>query len=166
MKARAVRHNFNFDRALKALDEEDFRDLARAFVHPATGEIRWLHNDGIQAAQQGTTPMTYADQLGVEVETANEVPATECTGLLRLPTERVDDFEIMRGFCPTESDEDVRNELFAAIDGRGAISRFRGVVARWKLEPAFERHREKALREILAEWASEQTQLSMQSSRR
>ena len=58
----------------------------------------------------------------------------------------------MEGFCYSQENEKLKNELCYAIEGRGAFRRFRDLIARYDMEDEWNAYRYKALCEIACEW--------------
>src|SRR5262245_37157763 len=62
-------------------------------------------------------------------------------------------YEVMRAFAEQLEEEDVRGQLFIALEGRGAFSRFRGVLGRHPdLHARCEERRRESLLAYALEW--------------
>ena len=72
---------------------------------------------------------------------------------LALPSKHdLDEYDIMRRFCSSLSDEVLRDDLLDTIGGRGTFGRFKGMAARHGLLDDWYRFREQALRQFAVGW--------------
>jgi hypothetical protein len=76
---------------------------------------------------------------------------------LELPSKfEIDEYDIMRRFCSTLSDEVLRGDLLDTIGGRGTFGRFKGMAARHGLLDDWYRFREQALKRFAVGWLEAQ----------
>ncbi len=72
---------------------------------------------------------------------------------LMLPTRfEVHEWAILRDFCASVEDEDVRSQLLRAVHGRGAFRATKDVLYRHGLEQAWYAARQRALERIASDW--------------
>ena len=72
---------------------------------------------------------------------------------LMLPTRfEVHEWAILRDFCVSVEDDDVRSQLLRAVHGRGAFRATKDVLYRHGLEQAWYAARQRALERIASDW--------------
>lgn len=91
-----------------------------------------------------------------EWEAAKGIFAGVDTRYKELPTRReVPDWEIIGDFASTIESEAVAGELQRAVHGPGAFGRFKEIIRRQRIEPAWHAFREEALRQVAIDWCEE-----------
>ncbi len=61
----------------------------------------------------------------------------------------------MDSFCHTVKNTRIASDLFRAISGKGAFSRFKEAIRRYSIEQAWYKYKDEAFREIAKEWCQE-----------
>jgi hypothetical protein len=138
---------------LKAVvDEMEFgTEEWRAFINRKTGELASFPGDTLRAAEDDEAP-TYAGEFEPEdLENCRRVLADE--DFIDLPgKEDIREYDIMERFSLSYPDEDLRERLHDAIDGRGAFRRFKNLIHRKGIADEWYRYREVALEKIAADF--------------
>ena len=63
-----------------------------------------------------------------------------------------DEYQVMRRFCESISDERLQQRLFAAIRGKGAFGRFKSAVIAAGVQDNWYKYRNECLEEFAADW--------------
>lgn len=64
-------------------------------------------------------------------------------------------YEVMKGFCDSQKDQHLREDLLDCISGRGAFSRFQRGLAQYELQEEWYVWRQAAIRNYLRAWCEE-----------
>jgi hypothetical protein len=84
-------------------------------------------------------------------ESTEALQAEDSPDFIALPSKfDIHEYSIMERFCASISDSRLREELFSAIRGSGAFSRFKGVIRSSGVEDAWYSFRQQALESIAA----------------
>jgi hypothetical protein len=121
----------------------------QAYINRKTGEIASFGPDARRAAEDDDPPGE-----GWELDEWHE-----CKGVLddpdfiELPNQRdIHEYGIMERFCASRDDEELRDRLLDAIDGRGAFRHFRNLIRRQGIEDDWYRYRDDAVKRIAADF--------------
>ncbi len=72
---------------------------------------------------------------------------------IKLPEDyEIDDYEIMESFCYSIEDNNLRNIMCKAIQGRGAFSRFKDKIYQYDIADEWYNYQDQKYREIAIEW--------------
>ena len=134
------------------IDEmETMSDEATAYINRKTGELITITDEMFSLAED---PDEEEDALEWEKELlpkVREVAASE--DFIPLPSKfDIHEWSIMERFARSVADGDVRDELEAALHGRGAFGRFNDALHRRGMTDAWYRYRDAALEEIAIEF--------------
>jgi Uncharacterised protein family (UPF0158) len=115
-----------------------------------TGKVHTFMRDELNAAEESDEDA----EDDPEDEEWNLVHrATFLDRMVRLPDkDEVNEWSIMEQFSEDVGDDDLREELLAAIHGKGAFRYFKDTVQRYDLEKDWYEFRDGALREIAVGW--------------
>jgi hypothetical protein len=133
------------------IDEmEMMSDEATSHINRKTGELITITKEMFNLAddpdEAGTCRMAERALPKVREVTASE-------DLIPLPSKfDIHEWSIMERFARSVIDEDVRDELKAALHGRGAFGRFTDALHRRGIADAWYRYRDAALEEIAVEF--------------
>ncbi len=126
-------------------------DEFSTYLNKRTGEIVHISDEEVSWIEENRSLEELPDWQREMVALANEV--AEKDDYLELPTQfDIHEYEIMRNFCYTVSDEKISDALFASIRGRGAFRRFKDTLIRYGIRDDWFAFRAKALEEIAIEW--------------
>ncbi len=67
----------------------------------------------------------------------------------------IHEYRIMERFCYAVDDDEMRDDLFNAIQGRGAFRRFKDSIHKHGVADDWYKHRDDALKEIAIAWCEE-----------
>jgi hypothetical protein len=101
----------------------------------------------------------YEDDYDLDDEECAELD--ECgewipNGYYRLPSKReINQYGMMEEFCEIVSNPSIRKQLWEAIDGRGAFSRFRNVIHKNGLEKQWNRFEHECFKKIAIAFCQE-----------
>lgn len=136
---------------LEALPSE-----STAYLNRETGEIITISDDDkelveSEVAHEEDLPDWQRDWLS-EIQ---EVLRSD--DYIPLPTKfDIHEYEIMRRFCLSIEDDELREELLYAIQGSGAFRRFKDMIYRRGIKEAWYSYRKAAIEDIAIEWLTEQ----------
>jgi muramoyltetrapeptide carboxypeptidase len=126
-------------------------DEFSTYLNKRTGEIVHISDEEVSWIEENRSLEELPDWQREMVALANEVAETD--EYLELPTQfDIHEYEIMRNFCYTVSDEKISDALFASIRGRGAFRRFKDTLIHYGIRVDWFAFRAKALEEIAIEW--------------
>ncbi|TNJ38958.1 hypothetical protein FGF66_06760 [Chlorobaculum thiosulfatiphilum] len=124
----------------------------RAFLNIGTGRIVTFSRDSLDAAELGS-----AVRAGEEAMVREAGVALNSGDYRELPDQfDIDDCSIMRRFCQTVENDELRRGLLRSIQGRGASMRIRSTVEAFGVAEAWSAFRDKALRAIAIDWLEKQ----------
>ncbi|RXK82132.1 hypothetical protein EST62_11255 [Chlorobaculum sp. 24CR] len=133
--------------AIGQADEEQ-----RAFLNIGTGRIVTFSRDALDAAELGS-----AVRAGEEAMVREAGVALNSGDYRELPDQfDIDDCSIMRRFCQTVENDELRRGLLRSIQGRGASMRIRSTAEAFGVSEAWSAFRDKALRAIAIDWLEKQ----------
>ncbi|HEY1245857.1 MAG TPA: UPF0158 family protein [Hyphomicrobiaceae bacterium] len=138
---------------LKAVvDEMEFgTEEWRAFINRKTGELASFPGDTLRAAEGDEEPAYAGDFEPEDLENCRRVLADE--DFIELPNkEDIREYDIMERFSLSYPDEDLRERLLDAIDGRGAFRRFKNLIHRKGIADEWYRYRDDAVKRIAADF--------------
>ena len=122
-------------------------DEATTYINRKTGEIVTLTDEIVAMAEDPDDAAEAAEWQKDLLPKAREVAASE--DFIPLPGKfEIHEWSIMERFARSLPDAAVRDELDAAVHGRGAFRRFKDAVHRLGIADEWYRFREAALEEI------------------
>lgn len=133
----------NVVEAISLADEE-----RRAFLNIGTGRVVTFSRDALDAAELGSAVWAAEESM------VREAGAALFSGDYReLPDQfDIDDCSIMRRFCQTVENDEVRRGLLRGIQGRGASMRIRSMVDAFGVVEEWSAFRAEALQAIAIDW--------------
>ena len=125
-----------------------------AFLNTRTGELIGLSQEELSAAEEENDISGYPEWQQEAIAEAREVIASD--DYLPLPSQfEIHEYAIMEDFCSSIPDAEVRQNLLAAIKGRGAFRRFKEDIRSFDVEDDWHRFRDRALESIAIAWLEE-----------
>lgn len=121
-------------------------DTFKAFINRKTGELVTLTEGMIEAAE-GNLDSDDEEDLEDDEVTARQV--LESDDFVELPDQlEIHEWSIMERFCESVENDQWREELLNAIQGRGAFRYFKDTIARLGIKEDWYAFREEAFKEI------------------
>jgi hypothetical protein len=137
------------------VDEIEFQlNETRGFLNKQTGELYSGTNDDLARAENGDDE----ELLDWEVELVEKLrEILGSSDWIELPTpDTHEEYRLMERFCWECCEGRLRDELMAAITGRGAFRRFKDGIRQFKVEEAWYTFHRKAIEEETAAWLESQ----------
>ncbi|UWX57047.1 UPF0158 family protein [Chlorobaculum sp. MV4-Y] len=129
--------------AIGRTDEE-----RRAFLNIRTGRIVTFSRDALDAVELGS-----AVRAGEEAMVREAGEALLSGDYRELPDQfDIDDCSILRRFCQTVENDELRRGLLRSLQGRGASMRIRSTVDAFGVVDGWTAFRNEALRAIAIDW--------------
>jgi hypothetical protein len=134
------------------LEGMDFQsDEQSSFLNLTTGEVVSVTDEELRAAEHDAPLEDFPDWQHDAIRVAGEILETD--HYLPLPDRfEINEYQIMERFCLSVEDDDLRDDLYDAIRGRGAFRRFKDRVQVYGVAEDWYRYRDAALREIAIAW--------------
>ncbi|HET9551240.1 MAG TPA: UPF0158 family protein [Candidatus Binatia bacterium] len=136
----------------EVIDEmEIMSDEATAYINRKTGELITITDEMFSLAEDPDEAEDAPEWQKEFMPKVREVTASE--DFIPLPSKfDIHEWSIMERFARSVADGDVRDELEAALHGRGAFGRFKDALHRRRIADAWYRYRDAALEEIAIEF--------------
>jgi hypothetical protein len=131
-------------------------DETFTYINTQTGEIITISREEMRAAEDEKPLENYPDWQKENIEEAIKIIEDENETYLdfTLRTE-FHEYGIIEEFIGTISDNEVQEELFEAIQGRGAFRKFKDGIREHDVEEQWYEFKEKKLKELVIEWCKE-----------
>lgn len=127
-------------------------DESSAYLDRKTGDVIVFQEEELDAAEDQEPIEEYPEWQRDTIKKAREFIDRE-EDFLSLPTKYdIDEYKIMEDFCRAVEDGDICEDLCNSIHGKGAFSRFRNVIERYKMEDEWYKYRDGAIRQIATDW--------------
>jgi hypothetical protein len=134
------------------LEGMDFQsDECSAFLNLTTGEVVSVTDEELRAAEHDKPLDHFPDWQHDIIRMARDMLTTDHYPLLPNRFE-INEYRIMERLCSSVDDEDIRDDLYNAIRGRGAFRRFKDRVQAYGIAEEWYRYRDATLREIAVAW--------------
>ncbi|MDQ8739314.1 UPF0158 family protein [Paenibacillus sp. LHD-38] len=131
-------------------------DETFTFINTQTGEVVTLSRDEMRAAEDEEPLEKYPDWQRENIEQAIKIIEDEHEVYLDFTLRNeYHEYEIVEEFIGTLSEVEVREELFGAIQGRGAFRRFKDRIREHDVEKQWYEFKEKKIKELVIEWCEE-----------
>jgi hypothetical protein len=128
-------------------------DETFTYINTHTGEVITLTREEIRAAEDEEPLEKFPDWQRENIETAIKIIEDENDAYLDFTLRNeYHEYEIIEEFIRTLSEDEVREELFGAIQGRGAFRRFKDGIIEHGVEKQWYEFKEKKLKELVIEW--------------
>jgi hypothetical protein len=130
---------------------EVFGDEFKTFLNIRTGEFVTLSDDDISAAVDGVYPEMESWQDPDHFQKAIDVVTSD--DFKSLPDKfEIHEYAIMRDFCYSVEEDELRERLLNAIHGRGAFRYFKDLVFEHGIRDDWFAFRAQAFKEIAISW--------------
>jgi len=111
-------------------------------------------NEELRAAENEEPLEDFPEWQYDAIRIAGEILETD--HYLPLPTKfDIHAYGIMERFCRSIEDDDICDDLYNAIRGRGAFSRFKDRIHQYGIADNWYKYLDEALRELAIEWCEE-----------
>jgi hypothetical protein len=131
-------------------------DETYTYINTQTGEVITLSREEMRVAEDEEPLDKYPDWQRENIEQAIKIIEDENEAYLDFTLRNeYHEYEIVEEFIGTLSDDEVREELFGAIQGRGAFRRFKDGIIEHDVEKQWYEFKEKKLKELVIEWCEE-----------
>jgi len=128
-----------------------FDDNFKAFLNIRTGEFITLSDEYMGAAEEDEPLDDCPDWEQEMIQEAKDVLFTD--DYLALPSKyEIHEYEIMKSFCYTVEDDELRDRLLYGISGRGAFRIFKDTIYEHGITDDWYEYRYQAFREIAKNW--------------
>ncbi len=129
-------------------------DEGSSHLHTTTGEVVYITDEDVRAAEDETPLDHFPAWQHEAIRVAKDL--LESGDYLPLPTKfDIHEYRIMERFCYSVDDEEMRDDLFNAIQGSGAFRRFKDSIHKHGVADDWYKHRDDALKEIAIAWCEE-----------
>ncbi|BBH19246.1 hypothetical protein Back11_05910 [Paenibacillus baekrokdamisoli] len=131
-------------------------DETFTYINTQTGEVITLTSEEIRAAEDEEPLNKYPDWQRENIEKAIEIIEDENEAYLDFTLRNeYHEYEIIEEFIGTLSEVEVQEELFGAIQGRGAFRRFKDGIREHDVEEQWYEFKGKKVKELVIEWCEE-----------
>ena len=131
-------------------------DETFTYINTQTGEIITISREEMRAAEDEEPLENYPDWQKENIKKAIRIIEDENEAYLDFTLRNeFHEYEIIEEFIGTISDDEVREELFGAIQGRGAFRRFKDGIIEHDVEEQWYEFKGKKLKELVIEWCKE-----------
>jgi hypothetical protein len=133
----------------------DFQsDERSSFLNLTTGEVVSITDEELRAAEHNAPLEDCPEWQHDAIRIAKDIVETD--HYRPLPDRfEIHEYSIMERFCLSVDDDDIRDDLSAAIRGRGAFRRFKDRIQAYGMAEDWYHYRDEALREIAMAWCEE-----------
>jgi hypothetical protein len=126
-------------------------DETHQYLHIPTGELRAVSDEEFSYAEEDEPLDDLPDWQKEVVEVAQKVLQTD--EYIQLPDKyEIHEYQIMERFCLSIEDDEMRNDMYNAIKGRGAFRMFKDKIHYYGIEQDWYRYRDDTFYEIAREW--------------
>jgi hypothetical protein len=126
------------------------------YINILTGEVITLSREEMRAAEDEAPIQDFPDWQRKNIEKAiNIIEDEDETYLDFTLRNEYDEYELVEEYIGTISEAEVREELFGAIQGKGAFRRFKDAIREYDIEKQWYGFKGKKLKELVIEWCEE-----------
>lgn len=127
------------------------------YINTKTGEVITLMREELGAAEDEEPIEKFPEWQRVNIEKAISIVEDEDGVYVDFTLRNnFNEYEIMEGFIGTLEDEDIRVNLYEAIQGRGAFRRFKDGIIEHGVDKQWYKYKEIKIKELVIEWCKEQ----------
>lgn len=131
-------------------------DETLTYINTRTGEVITLSREEMRAAEDEDPLENYPDWQRENIEQAIQIIEDEDEVYLNFTLRNeYHEYEIIEDFIGTLSEAEVREELFGAIQGRGAFRRFKDGIIEHDVEKQWYEFKEKKVKELVIAWCED-----------
>ncbi|WP_391557209.1 UPF0158 family protein [Robertmurraya sp.] len=126
------------------------------YINTQTGEVITLSEEEIRAVEDEKPIENFPDWQKVNIEKAIEILEDEDGVYLDFTLRNeYHEYEIIEEFIGTVIEEEIREALYEAIQGRGAFRRFKDGIIEHGVEKEWYEYKDKKIKELVIEWCKE-----------
>ncbi|NOU92475.1 hypothetical protein GC093_04390 [Paenibacillus sp. LMG 31456] len=127
------------------------------FINIKTGEVITLMREEIGAAEDEKPLEKFPEWQRENIEKAIMIFEDEDEEYVDFTLRNdFNEYETMEEFIGTLKDQNVREELYEAIQGRGAFRRFKDGIVENDVDKQWYKYKESKIRKLVIEWCKEQ----------
>jgi hypothetical protein len=131
-------------------------DETFTYINILTGEVITLSREEMRAAEDEAPIQDFPDWQRENIEKAiNIIEDEDETYLDFTLRNEYDEYELVEEFIGTISEAEVREELFGAIQGKGAFRRFKDAIREYDIAKQWYEFKEKKIKELVIAWCEE-----------
>ncbi|KRE21100.1 UPF0158 family protein [Paenibacillus sp. Soil522] len=131
-------------------------DETLTYINTQTGEVITLSREEMTAAEDEDLLENYPDWQRENIEQAIKIIEDEDEVYLDFTLRNeYHEYETVEEFIETLNKSEVREELFGAIQGRGAFRRFKDGIIEHDVEKQWYEFKEKKVKDLVIEWCKE-----------
>ena len=128
-------------------------DEAEQYFHRKTGKIILIYDGEIMVNAEDEFK-NYPEWQQENIEELKEKFETD--DYIELPTKyAIHEYNIMKEFCLSVEDEDIKDKLLDAISGRGAFRMFKSRAYEYNILEKWYEYKNEALKQIAIDWCEE-----------
>lgn len=122
-----------------------------SYLNKITAQVVTVSDDDFRAVE-GEEPLEdFPEWQRDSIKIAKEILETD--HYIGLPDKfDINEYELMKEFCRSIDDDDIREEMLVAIEGRGAFRMFKHNIHRYNLADDWYKFRDEAYKQIAIEW--------------
>ena len=125
-----------------------------SYLNKRTGEIVIIPEDDFILADSDEPMDDLSEWEQESLETIREIEDTD--NYIALPSKfDINEYDIMERFCRSIDDDEIRNEMYRAIQGRGAFRYFKDNIHRFNIAEDWYQYRAEAFKQIAIDWCDE-----------
>ena len=129
-------------------------DATHQYLHVPTGEFLAVTDEEFFFAEEDEPLDDLPDWQRDEVEDAKKI--LESDEYLQVPDKfEINEYKIMERFCFTIDDDEISDDLYHAIKGKGAFRRFKDKILYYGIEQDWYQYRDDTFYEIAREWCED-----------
>jgi hypothetical protein len=131
-------------------------DETFTYINTLTGEVITLLREEIRAAEDEAPLENFPDWQRENIEQAINIIEDENETYLDFTLRNeYDEYELVEEFIGKISEAEVREELFGAIQGKGAFRRFKDAIREYDIEKQWYDFKGTRLKELVIDWCKE-----------
>lgn len=136
----------------KIIEQMEFQtDETSSYLNKKTGELVLISDSEFRAVENEEPLDEYPQWQHENLKEAKRILETD--QYIRLPTQfDIHEWAIMKDFCYSVQDEEIRNSLLNAIHGRGAFRMFKDHIRRFGVLDDWYKFRAEAFRRKAIRW--------------
>lgn len=131
-------------------------DDSFTFINIKTGEVITLMREEIVAAEDEKPIEQFPEWQRENIEKAINIIEDEDGVYVDFTLRNnFNEYEIMEDFIVSLKDQDIREELYDAIQGRGAFRRFKDRIIEFGVDKQWYKYKENKIKELVIEWCKD-----------
>jgi hypothetical protein len=129
-------------------------DESTSYLNEKTGEVVTIDDEEFRYAESDKPIEDFLWWEQENIRTAKKI--LESDDYIPLPSKfDIHEYNIMKRFCLSITDDQIRDRIYRSIKGSGAFRRFKENIRRYNLEEDWYECRDKAIKQIAIDWCKE-----------